>query len=84
MANSFPDEIGVYDCEINLRFRLIEDKQALVDRDRLLELLLDAFGCGEDAYLEATHVQATATEVDESLASPEMRRQLIRLRNQAC
>ncbi len=74
-------EIGVYDCEIRLKFRLIEEKDALRDRERLLEILLDAFACGSDEYLETTQVHVEAQEVPEMEASPQMRRQVIRLRN---
>jgi hypothetical protein len=74
-------EVGVYDCEIRLKFRLIEDKTVLRDRDRLLEILLDAFSCGADEYLETVTAEAQAQEISEVNASPQMRRQLIRLRN---
>ncbi|MDX2240671.1 MAG: Npun_R1517 family heterocyst differentiation transcriptional regulator [Leptolyngbyaceae cyanobacterium bins.302] len=74
-------EVGVYDCEIHLKFRLIEEKGALRDRDQLLEMLLDAFACGSDEYLEPVQVQVEAQEISEMDASPQMRRQLIRLRN---
>jgi hypothetical protein len=75
-------EFAVYDCEIRLQFRLIEEKQALVsDRERLLEMLLDAFSYGADEFLEPVNVQVEAAEVPEMQASPQMRRQLIRLRN---
>jgi Npun R1517 len=74
-------EVGVYDCEIHLKFRLIEEKAALGDRDQLLEMLLDAFACGSDEYLESLQVHVDAQEVSEMDASPQMRRQLIRLRN---
>ncbi|MBE9177409.1 Npun_R1517 family heterocyst differentiation transcriptional regulator [Oculatella sp. LEGE 06141] len=78
---SVNSEVGVYDCEIHLKFRLIEEKQAFRDRDQLLELLLDAFACGADEYLEHIQVEVEAQEVSEMQASPQMRRQLIRLRN---
>jgi hypothetical protein len=74
-------ELAVYDCEISIKFRLIEEKGALRDRDRLIELLLDAFSYGEDEYLEAVQAHAEVKEVSEVEASPTMRRQLIRLRN---
>lgn len=74
-------EIGVYECEIHLKFRLIEEKGILKDRSGLLERLLDAFAYGPDEYMEPVQVEAIAQEVSELLASPEMRRQLIRLRN---
>lgn len=74
-------EVGVYDCEIHLKFRLIEEKQALGDREQLLETLLEAFSCGADEYLEHVQVHVEAQEVSELQASPQMRRQLIRLRN---
>ena len=78
---SVGSEVGVYDCEIHLKFRLIEEKGALRDREQLLEMLLDAFACGADEYLEATQVHVDAQEIPEVDASPQMRRQLIRLRN---
>ena len=54
---------------------------ALSDRDQLLEQLIDAFTCGTDEYLEPLQVLVKAEEVSEMTASPELRRQLIRLRN---
>lgn len=80
-------EVGVFDCEIHLKFRLLEEKDMLIDtqtasgREQLLEILLDAFVCGADEYLEPLHVHVEAQEVTEVKASPQMRRQLIRLRN---
>lgn len=74
-------EVGVYECEIHLKFRLIEEKGALGDRERLLEMLLDAFSCGTDEFMEPIQVEVDAQEVPEFQASPQMRRRLIRLRN---
>lgn len=74
-------EVGIYECEVTLKFRLIEEKGALRNREELLEVLLDAFGYGTDEFLEATHVHAQASEIPETEASPTLRRQLIRLRN---
>lgn len=74
-------EFAVYDCEIRLRFRLIEEKRVLHDREQLLEMLLDAFSYGSDEYLETVDTQVDTSEVSETEASPQMRRQLIRLRN---
>jgi hypothetical protein len=74
-------EFAVYDCEIRLKFRLIEEKHMLHDREQLLEMLLDAFSYGSDEYLEAIDAQVETSEVSETDASPQMRRQLIRLRN---
>jgi len=74
-------EVGVYECEIHLKFRLIEEKDAMSDRDRLLEMLIDAFTCGMDEYMEPIQVEVGAEEVPEVQASPQMRRRLIRLRN---
>jgi len=79
--NSDVSDISVYDCEIHLKFRLIEEKMNLGDREQLLETLLDAFSCGADDYLEHIQVEVDAQEVPEVQASPKMRRQLIRLRN---
>lgn len=80
-------EIVVYDCEVHLKFRLVEEKgvlpeaQGTTSREQLLELLLDAFACGADEFLEPLHVHVNAQEVTDHEASPQMRRQLIRLRN---
>ena len=74
-------EVGVYECEVHLKFRLIEEKGALNERHRLLEALIDAFAYGADEYLEPIQATAVAEEVSELEASPQMRRQLIRLRN---
>lgn len=76
-----PVEVGVYECEVRLKFRLIEEKGIPTDREQLLELLLDAFSYGSDEYLEPTDVQVKAEAISEFDASPQMRRQLIRLRN---
>jgi hypothetical protein len=73
--------VGVYECEVNLKFRMIEEGQLPTDREELLEMLLEAFGYGGDEYLEALDVQVKASVVADVEASPEMRRQLIRLRN---
>jgi hypothetical protein len=74
-------EFAVYDCEIHLKFRLIEEKHVLRDREKLLEMLLDAFSYGADEFLESVEAVVEAQEVAEINASPQMRRQLIRLRN---
>lgn len=74
-------EVGVYECEIHLKFRLLEEKGVLNDRERLLELLIDAFTCGTDDYMEPIEIEVDAQEISEVQASPQMRRRLIRLRN---
>jgi hypothetical protein len=74
-------EVGVYECEIHLKFRLIEEKSTLEQHDRLLETLLEAFSYGNDEYMEPIQVEVMAQAISELHASPEMRRQLIRLRN---
>ena len=74
-------EVGVYECEIHLKFRLVEEKRMLKDREQLLEMLLDAFTCGSDEFMEPLQVEVEAQEILEIEASPQMRRQLIRLRN---
>ncbi len=76
------NEVGVYECEIHLKFRLIEEKTLLSDREQLLQLLLDAFLTeGSDDFLETLQASVKAQEVSEFKASPQMRRQLMRLRN---
>ncbi|MBD2427932.1 Npun_R1517 family heterocyst differentiation transcriptional regulator [Phormidium sp. FACHB-1136] len=79
--SSIPAQVGVYECEVTLKFRLIEESQVMGNRDHLLDLLLDAFSYGSDEFVEALDSQVEVTELDEIKASPLMRRQLIRLRN---
>ena len=74
-------EVSVYECEIHLKFRLIEEKGSLRDRDDLLELLIEAFTIGADEYMEPLATDVKAQEISELDASPQMRRQLMRLRN---
>jgi hypothetical protein len=74
-------EVSVYECEVHLKFRLIEEKDALSDRDKLLDLLIDAFTSGIDEYMEPLEIEVAAEEIPEVQASPQMRRRLIRLRN---
>jgi hypothetical protein len=76
-----PVEVGVYECEIKLKFRLIEEKAAFQDRDQLLEMLLEAFTYGNDEYLETINAEVDTQQLHDVEASPKMRRQLIRLRN---
>ncbi len=75
-------EVGVYECEIHLKFRLIEEKSLLSDREQLLQVLLDAFLTeGSDDFLETLQALVKTQEISEFTASPQMRRQLMRLRN---
>lgn len=74
-------EVGVYECEINLKFRLIEEKSLLSDREQLLQVLLDALTEGSDDFLETLQQAVKVHEITELKASPQMRRQLMRLRN---
>lgn len=78
-----PKDVGVYECEIHLKFRLVEEHDALSNQDQqqLLEILMDAFAAGADEYLEPLQVEVKAKQISEILASPQMRRQLMRLRN---
>ncbi len=78
---SVTDDVGIYECEIHLKFNLLEEERAITNRGQLLELLLDAFLCGADDYLEPILIEAKASPLSELNASPQMRRQLIRLRN---
>lgn len=77
-------QVGIYECEIKLKFRLIEEDLAHCDRDQLLQILVDAYSYGSDDYLEALQTEVDVHEVSELEASPEMRRQVIRLRNASC
>jgi hypothetical protein len=86
MATSLPQssvqsQVGVYECEVTLKFRLLEESRVMGKRERLLELLIDAFSYGSDEFVEALESQVDVTEISEVEASPLMRRQLIRLRN---
>jgi hypothetical protein len=74
-------EVGVYECEVHLKFRLVEEKGVLLDREQLLEMLIDAYLSGSDEYMEPLHSKVDVQEMDETEASPQMRRQLMRLRN---
>nr|WP_239112622.1 Npun_R1517 family heterocyst differentiation transcriptional regulator [Halomicronema sp. CCY15110] len=74
-------QVGIYECEVTLKFRLIEEELAQCDRDQLLQILIDAYSYGSDNYLEPLHADVKVNEVTELEASPEMRRQVIRLRN---
>ncbi|WDD36230.1 Npun_R1517 family heterocyst differentiation transcriptional regulator (plasmid) [Nostoc sp. UHCC 0926] len=74
-------ETGVYECEIHLKFRLIEEKGLLADRELLLQVLLDALSIGSDDFLETLQASVKVQEVSELKASPQMRRYLLRLRN---
>ena len=86
MATSAPHQlpetqVGVYECAITLKFRILEESQVMADREHLLELLIDAFSYGSDEFVEQLESQVDVTEVSEMQAAPLMRRQLIRLRN---
>lgn len=74
-------DVGVYECEIQLKFRLVEDKSLLSDPEQLLQVLLEALCEGQDEYLEYLQTNVKAYEISEFKASPQMRRQLMRLRN---
>ncbi len=74
-------EVSIYECEIHLKFRLIEEKCALSDRHDLLELLIEAFTIGADEYMEPLQADVNTQEISDLEASPQMRRQLMRLRN---
>ncbi|NEP15356.1 MAG: hypothetical protein F6J97_00400 [Leptolyngbya sp. SIO4C1] len=79
---SSPDEhISIYECEVRLKFRIIEEALTARDRDALIETLVDAFTYGSDDYLEALDSQVNIQKLQDMDASPAMRRQLIRLRN---
>ena len=78
---STPVQVGVYECEVRLKFRMIEEGTLPTDRTELLEMLLEAYGYGTDEYLESLQVEVRAEAIEEVSASPKMRRQLIRLRN---
>ena len=74
-------QVGVYECEINLKFRLIEEKSFLRDREQLLQVLLEALVEGSDDFLEMLQQVVKVHQTTELKASPQMRRQLMHLRN---
>ena len=74
-------QVGVYECEINLKFRLIEEKSFLRDREQLLQVLLEALVEGSDVFLEMLQQVVKVHQTTELKASPQMRRQLMHLRN---
>jgi membrane-bound ClpP family serine protease len=78
-----PDsDVGIYECEVRLKFRIIEEQLTMTNQEALVETLVDAFAYGSDEYLEALDSQVNIQQLqDVAQASPEMRRQLIRLRN---
>lgn len=78
---SLEPQVGVYECEVKLKFRIIEEKGVMQDREHLLELLVDAVAYGSDEFVESLQSEVSLQEISEVEASPEMRRQLIRLRN---
>ena len=75
--------IGVYECEVKLKFRLIEENLTSCDREDLLQTLVDAYAYGSDEYLESVDSNVEVQVLGEMEASPKMRRQLMRLRNSA-
>lgn len=74
-------EVGVYECEINLKFRLIEEKSLLRDREQILTVLLEALAEGSDDFIEMLQQVVKVHQTTELKASPQMRRQLMRLYN---
>ncbi|MEL6776253.1 MAG: Npun_R1517 family heterocyst differentiation transcriptional regulator [Cyanobacteria bacterium J06597_16] len=80
---ALPDtDVGIYECEVRLKFRIIEEQLTMTNQEELVETLVDAFAYGSDEYLEALDSQVAIQQLhDVGDASPKMRRQLIRLRN---
>lgn len=77
------NDINIYECELHLKFRIIENELSLngTDNSALIEALVDAYSYGDDEYLESLESQINIHEIEALEASPEMRRQLMRLRN---
>ena len=80
---ALPDNgVGIYECEVRLKFRIIEEQLTMTNKEELLETLVDAFAYGSDEYLETLDSKVDIQPLDDvGDASPQMRRQLIRLRN---
>ena len=67
---------------MRLKFRIIEEQLTMTNKEALVETLVDAFAYGSDEYLEALDSDVDIHQLhDVGVASPQMRRQLIRLRN---
>lgn len=78
------NHVTAYNCEVSLKFRLLEDMESLrSDPESLLDLLLQAFSHGEDDYLETTDVQVQVNPISDLELSPAMRQRLLCLRNLA-
>ncbi len=77
-------QVGVYECEITLKFRIIEEDRVMQNREDLLELLIDAFAYGSDEFVDPLESTVEVAQISEVEANPLMRRQLIRLRNIPC
>ncbi|MEM6425772.1 MAG: Npun_R1517 family heterocyst differentiation transcriptional regulator [Cyanobacteria bacterium P01_H01_bin.119] len=75
------DAVGVYECEIRLKFRLIEESAFIRNKEELIQFLVDAYAYGSDDYMESLDTEVTVNPIQELNASPQMRRQLIRLRS---
>ena len=80
---SLPDsDVGIYESEVRLKFRIIEEQLTMTNKEELVETLVDAFAYGSDEYLEALDSDVAIEHLEDvAKASPAMRRQLIRLRN---
>jgi hypothetical protein len=74
-------QVDIYECEISLKLRILEENHVMQNREQLIELLMDAFSYGSDEFVEAISSQLSVAKVPDVEASPLMRRQLIRLRN---
>lgn len=74
-------QVGVYECEVTLKFRIIEEDRVMQNRENLLELLIDAFAYGSDEFVEPIKSEIEVAQISDVEATPLMRRQLIRLRN---
>ena len=77
------NDIYIYECEVHLKFRIIENRLTIneADNSTLIESLVDAYSYGDDEYLESLESQIKIHEIQALEASPAMRRQLIRLKN---
>ena len=83
MKRALPNgNVEIYECEVRLKFRIIEEQLTMTNKEELVETLVDAFAYGSDEYLEALDSDVDIQQLqDVGDASPQMRRQLIRLRN---
>ena len=63
---ALPDtDVGIYECEVRLKFRIIEEQLTMTNQDELVETLVDAFAYGSDEYMEALDSQVAIQQLQD-------------------